>query len=302
MLVDGALEAAGIDRRSIVDERAGAVLLDTVASSPDGALAGARVEIDPTTGAVAAVRVRVDAGDPLDATVLRSYAIGATHMALGWVLTEGLAVDPESGEVLDLTIRSFGIIRPRSMPPVTVEIVSRDDPPRAARRRRRVRGRRGGCVERDHPRGRHPTRVVPGGRDPRRPYAAPVTVEPIPTPGAPPVAGPYSPAVRAGDWLVLAGQVPLDPATGQLVTGDARTQAKRVLDNLRLVLADCGATLADVAKTTVFVTDLSDFGAMNEVYAEAFGDHRPARSTVQVAALPGGAAVEIEAWAHVPVR
>ncbi len=75
-----------------------------------------------------------------------------------------------------------------------------------------------------------------------------------------------------------------------------------MLDNLALVLADCGAALADVAKTTVFVTDLADFGAMNEVYAEAFGDHRPARSTVQVAALPGGAAVEIEAWAYAPVR
>jgi 2-iminobutanoate/2-iminopropanoate deaminase len=129
-----------------------------------------------------------------------------------------------------------------------------------------------------------------------------VTVDPIPTPSAPPVAGPYSPAVRAGDWLVLAGQVPLDPGTGQFVAGDARQQAERVLENIRLVLADCGASLADVAKTTVFVTDLGDFGAMNEVYADAFGPHRPARSTVQVAALPGGAKVEIEAWAHVPVR
>jgi 2-iminobutanoate/2-iminopropanoate deaminase len=129
-----------------------------------------------------------------------------------------------------------------------------------------------------------------------------VSVEPVPTPGAPPVAGPYSAAVRAGDWLVLAGQVPLDPATGQFVTGDAATQARRVLDNIALVLADCGASLADVAKTTVFVTDLADFAAMNEVYATAFGDHRPARSTVQVAALPGGAAIEIEAWAHRPTR
>jgi 2-iminobutanoate/2-iminopropanoate deaminase len=127
-----------------------------------------------------------------------------------------------------------------------------------------------------------------------------VSVDAVPTPSAPPVAGPYSPAVRAGDWLVLAGQVPLDPATAHVVSGDAAIQARRVLDNLALVLADCGATLADVAKTTVFVTDLADFGPMNEVYAEAFGDHRPARSTVQVAALPGGAAIEIEAWAYVP--
>lgn len=129
-----------------------------------------------------------------------------------------------------------------------------------------------------------------------------MTVSPVPTPSAPPVAGPYSAAVRAGDWLVLAGQVPLDPATGEFVTGDARAQARRVLDNIASVLADCGASLTDVAKTTVFVTDLGDFGAMNEVYAETFGDHRPARSTVQVAALPGGAKVEIETWAYVPVR
>ena len=128
-----------------------------------------------------------------------------------------------------------------------------------------------------------------------------MTVQPVPTPSAPAVAGPYSPAVRAGDWLVLAGQVPLDPATGQFITGDAAAQAQRVLDNIEAVLSDCGAALTDVAKTTVFVTDLADFGAMNEVYAAVFGDHRPARSTVQVAALPGGAKVEIEAWAYLPV-
>ena len=129
-----------------------------------------------------------------------------------------------------------------------------------------------------------------------------MNVEAVPTPSAPPVAGPYSPAVRAGDWIVLAGQVPLDPATGQMITGDARVQAHQVLDNIRAVLTDCGATLADVAKTTVFVTDLADFAVVNEVYADAFGDHRPARSTVQVAGLPGGAKVEVETWAHVPVR
>ena len=128
-----------------------------------------------------------------------------------------------------------------------------------------------------------------------------MTVQPVPTPSAPAVAGPYSPAVRAGDWLVLAGQVPLDPATGQFITGDAAAQAQRVLNNIEAVLSDCGAALTDVAKTTVFVTDLADFGAMNEVYAAVFGDHRPARSTVQVAALPGGAKVEIEAWAYLPV-
>lgn len=129
-----------------------------------------------------------------------------------------------------------------------------------------------------------------------------MNVKAVPTPSAPPTAGPYSPAVRAGDWIILAGQVPLDPTTGRMIDGDARTQAAQVLDNIRSVLNDCGATLADVAKTTVFVTDLGDFGVVNEVYADAFRDHRPARSTVQVAGLPGGAKVEIETWAHVPVR
>ncbi len=123
-------------------------------------------------------------------------------------------------------------------------------------------------------------------------------VEPIPTPSAPPVAGPYSPAVRAGDWIVCAGQVGID-ASGRLAEG-VEEQAQQVLANIRAVLADCGASLNDVAKTTVFVTDIGMFAAVNAAYAEAFGDHRPARSTVQVAALPGGAAVEIEVWAYAP--
>ncbi len=125
-------------------------------------------------------------------------------------------------------------------------------------------------------------------------------VEPVPTPHAPPVAGPYSPAVRAGDWLVLAGQVGLDPASGKIVEGGAAAEARQVLANIVAVLGDCGVSLTDVAKTTVFVTDIAQFGAVNEVYAEVFGGHRPARSTVQVAALPGGAQVEIEVWAFSP--
>jgi 2-iminobutanoate/2-iminopropanoate deaminase len=124
-----------------------------------------------------------------------------------------------------------------------------------------------------------------------------MTVSPQPTPSAPPAAGPYSPAVRAGDWIVLAGQVGLDPATGRFVEGGVEAQARQVLANVAAVLADCGLSLNDVAKTTVFVTDISTFGEVNAVYADAFGDHRPARSTVEVSALPGGAVVEIEAWA-----
>ena len=123
-------------------------------------------------------------------------------------------------------------------------------------------------------------------------------VEPVSTPSAPPVAGAYSPAVRAGDWLVLAGQVGLDPASRAIVNG-VEAQARQALANIRAILADCGAAMTDVAKTTVFVTDIAEFGTVNAVYAKAFGDHRPARSTVQVAALPAGAQVEIEAWAYV---
>jgi 2-iminobutanoate/2-iminopropanoate deaminase len=125
-----------------------------------------------------------------------------------------------------------------------------------------------------------------------------MSVEPVTTPSAPPVAGPYSPAVRAGDWLVLAGQIGVD-VTGAMADG-VEAQARQALANVEAVLTDCGASLRHVAKTTVFVTDLSDFATVNAAYADAFGDHRPARSTVQVAALPGGASVEIEAWAHHP--
>jgi 2-iminobutanoate/2-iminopropanoate deaminase len=107
--------------------------------------------------------------------------------------------------------------------------------------------------------------------------------------------------VRAGDWITCAGQIPLDPATGALVEGDITAQAERVLANIRAVLGDVGGSLSDVAKATIFLVDLADFAAVNAVYADAFGDHRPARSTIQVAALPAGARVEIEVWAHLPV-
>ena len=131
VLVEGALTAAGVDRLAAVrDARAASVLLDTCVANPEGALAGARVTIDPASGRIEGVRVRVAAGDPLDEVVLRSYATGAAHMALGWVLTEGLAVDPESGTPLDLTIRSLGVIRAKDTPPITVEIVDDAGPAR----------------------------------------------------------------------------------------------------------------------------------------------------------------------------
>jgi 2-iminobutanoate/2-iminopropanoate deaminase len=125
-------------------------------------------------------------------------------------------------------------------------------------------------------------------------------VEPVSTPSAPASAGPYSPAVRAGDWLALAGQVGIDPATGKLADSGVAAQTRQALANVAAVLGDCGASLGDVAKTTVFLVDMGDFPVMNEVYADAFAGHRPARSTVAVAALPLGARVEVEVWAYMP--
>jgi 2-iminobutanoate/2-iminopropanoate deaminase len=113
--------------------------------------------------------------------------------------------------------------------------------------------------------------------------------------------GPYSPAVRAGDFLVVSGQT--GSVDGKLVAGGLEAECGQVLTNLRNVLEANGARMADVVKTMVFLTDMGDFSAMNERYVAAFGDHRPARSTVQVAGLPLGACVEIEAWAYLgPAR
>ena len=115
---------------------------------------------------------------------------------------------------------------------------------------------------------------------------------------AAPAVGPYSQGVRVGDLLFCAGQIPVDPATGQLIAGDIRAQTERVLQNVNLLLQDQGLTPAHVVKTTVFMTNLAEFAAMNEVYAGHFRKDPPARSTVQVAALPRGANVEIEVIAH----
>lgn len=114
------------------------------------------------------------------------------------------------------------------------------------------------------------------------------------TDGAPKAIGPYSQAVVDGDLLFASGQIPLDPATGELVTGGIDAAAERILDNLESVLASAGLGFADVVKTTVFLTRTEDFPAMNAVYARRFGEHRPARSTVTVAGLPKGAPLEID--------
>jgi 2-iminobutanoate/2-iminopropanoate deaminase len=113
-----------------------------------------------------------------------------------------------------------------------------------------------------------------------------------------PAVGPYNHAVRLGDLLFCSGQIPLDPATGALVTGDIKTQAERVLENIKVILEDQKLTFANVVKSTVFLTSMADFAAMNEVYAKYFTADFPARSTVQVAALPKGANIEIEVIAH----
>jgi 2-iminobutanoate/2-iminopropanoate deaminase len=116
----------------------------------------------------------------------------------------------------------------------------------------------------------------------------------ISSPDAPKAIGPYSQAVRAGQLLFLSGQVPLDPATGQMVTGDIATETHRVFENLGAVLKAGGRSFADVVRTTVYLADMNDFAAMNEVYGQYFSEPFPARATVQVARLPKDARVEID--------
>lgn len=117
---------------------------------------------------------------------------------------------------------------------------------------------------------------------------------------APAAIGPYSQAVSVGGWLFTSGQIALDPATGELVTGGFEAEAQRVLENLRQILASAGCTFADVVRATVYLTDLADFAALNALYGEAMAGNRPARSTIQVADLPKGAAVEIDLVARMP--
>jgi 2-iminobutanoate/2-iminopropanoate deaminase len=121
--------------------------------------------------------------------------------------------------------------------------------------------------------------------------------DPITTKDAPAAIGPYSQAVRAGGYVFLSGQIPLDPVTGQLVQGDVAAQADRVLKNLQAILAAAGSGFADVVRTTIYLVDMAHFATVNEVYARYFVAPYPARATVQVAALPRGALVEIDAIA-----
>jgi 2-iminobutanoate/2-iminopropanoate deaminase len=126
-------------------------------------------------------------------------------------------------------------------------------------------------------------------------------MEPVPTPSAQAV-GPYSPAMRAGDWIVVSGQIGIDPATGQLVPGGVEAQTRQALTNLTAILGDCGCGWEHVAKVALFVAVDSPqwMQEVNTAYSEAVGEHRPARSTVGVAWLPMGAVFEIEAWVYKP--
>ena len=121
----------------------------------------------------------------------------------------------------------------------------------------------------------------------------------IATSGAPAAIGPYSQAIQAGNLLFCSGQIPLDPATGEIVAGDIRRQAEQVMENIAAVLSAAGAGFGDVVKSTVYLVDMNDFGVVNEVYGSCFPEHKPARSTVAVKSLPRGALVEIEVIACV---
>ena len=126
-----------------------------------------------------------------------------------------------------------------------------------------------------------------------------MSVRTLHTDKAPAAIGPYSQAMIANGFLFTAGQIPLDPVSGDIIAGDVVAQARQVFSNLEAILTEAGCTWQDVVKTTVYLQDMADFPRVNEVYAEAFGSARPARSTVQVAALPRGVAVEIDVMAVV---
>jgi 2-iminobutanoate/2-iminopropanoate deaminase len=125
-------------------------------------------------------------------------------------------------------------------------------------------------------------------------------IERITPPGVPAARGPYSPAVRAGGFIYVSGQVPVDPATHAVICGDIATETRQVLNNIKGVLEGCGSSMSDVVKCHVYLADGKDFAAMNEVYAQFFGDAKPARTTVAVAFAMPGIKVEIDAIAYKP--
>lgn len=124
-------------------------------------------------------------------------------------------------------------------------------------------------------------------------------LERVNTDAAPAAIGPYSQAVKVDGWIYVSGQIPLDPASGELVGGSTAEQAHRVLQNVKAILEEAGGSLASVVRTTIYLSDMADFGTVNEVYAEYFGTHPPARATVAVRELPKSVDVEIDAIARV---
>jgi len=126
------------------------------------------------------------------------------------------------------------------------------------------------------------------------------TMDEISTDKAPSAIGPYSQALKAGQFVFCSGQIGIDPATGKLIGVDIESQTRQVMQNLRRVLAAAKLDLSHVAKTTIFLVNLENFSSVNEIYGAEFGDHKPARATVQVAGLPLGALIEIECVAYIP--
>lgn len=120
------------------------------------------------------------------------------------------------------------------------------------------------------------------------------SIQPIATTNAPEAIGPYSQGIRAGKLVFLSGQLPIDPSSGELISGSIEVQTRRILENIKAVAAQAGADLSSVVKTTVFLKDMSDFSKMNDIYAEYFTTTLPARSAAQVSELPKGADIEIE--------
>jgi len=120
----------------------------------------------------------------------------------------------------------------------------------------------------------------------------------ISTQRAPQAIGPYSQAVRMGSWLFVSGQIPLDPLTGELIPGDVQAQTKRVMENIKAIVEDAGGSLAAISKCTIYLTNLDNFGLMNETYGSYFKSDPPARATVEVSKLPKGVDVEIDAIAY----
>ena len=258
----------------------------------------ARVAVRSGAGTRGRVDVEVWAGEVLCAVTLRSYVFGAVHQALGLVWSEGIAVD-DAGEPVDLTIRSFGILAAKDMPEVNVTVHEEDRWPVNGSDAVFVATLAAAWSAEGRPPS-WPTRRA-AVRAPRPRRASIVRRK-----GAvmSPAVGPYAPVRRVGDWVITSGQVGMstdEDGRAALVPGGTLAELRQALQNVAEVLAVEGATLPDVVKTTLYLLDMGEFAAVNEVWVEYFTENRPTRSAVAVAALPVGARVEVEAWAYAPL-